>query len=234
MLACKELLLAEKDSSQYVLEFYYSAIKAKQLTLLEEAVKFLEMARLLLPSTEQSIANDLTWKIEIELAECLFLANRREDAERLLNKILQTCDQDNLIVTLKSKFLLLYNYAGDYKKVVEHKKLILPQLGAPGIAAHEVKKRSGFNIEYGPVRAADLQEYLTTHDATLEMRQVYFTLRDRLILVPVELVGTLVPIIISAVLLFFIGGILPSAAAITAILAGAVLFPILLPISFDL
>jgi hypothetical protein len=117
----------------------------------------------------------------------------------------------------------------ELKKVVEHKKLILPQLGAPGVAAHEVKKRSGFNVEYGPVRAEDLQEYLKTHDAPLEMRQVNFTLRDRVILVPVELVGTLVPIIITAVLLFFIGGILPSVAAVTAILTGAVLFPILLP-----
>ncbi len=39
-------------------------------------------------------------------------------------------------------------------EVVHHRKLILPQLGAPGVAAHEVKKRTGFWVEYGPVRAA--------------------------------------------------------------------------------
>ncbi|MFC2083567.1 mercury methylation corrinoid protein HgcA [Bacteroidota bacterium] len=114
-------------------------------------------------------------------------------------------------------------------EIINHRKLILPQLGAPGVAAHEVKKRSGFNVEYGPVRAADLQEYLKTHKATREMRQVQFKLRDRLILVPVELVGVLIPIIIAAVILFFISGIVPAFAAVTAILAGVVLFPVLLP-----
>ena len=48
-------------------------------------------------------------------------------------------------------------------EVVSQRLLILPQLGAPGIAAHEIRKRSGFKVEYGPVRAADLPEYLKTH-----------------------------------------------------------------------
>jgi len=113
--------------------------------------------------------------------------------------------------------------------VVSHRVLILPQLGAPGVAAHEVKKRSGFKVEYGPVRAADLPEYLKTHMATPEMRRVRFALRDRLILIPVDLVHVLLPMLIAAVVLFFFSGFLASAGAVVAILAGVVLFPILLP-----
>lgn len=113
--------------------------------------------------------------------------------------------------------------------VVAHRVLILPQLGAPGIAAHEVKKRSGFGVEYGPVRAADLPEYLKTRQATPEMRRVRFTLRDRLLLIPVELVHGLLPMLAAAVVSYFIGGSLAAIGAITAILAGVVLFPILLP-----
>jgi len=113
--------------------------------------------------------------------------------------------------------------------VVRHRVLILPQLGAAGIAAHEVKKRSGFKVEYGPVRAADLPEYLQTHQSTPEMRQVRFTLRDRLVLIPVELVHVLLPMLIAAVVVFFVGGFWASAAVAAAILAGVVLFPILLP-----
>jgi CO dehydrogenase/acetyl-CoA synthase gamma subunit (corrinoid Fe-S protein) len=55
----------------------------------------------------------------------------------------------------------------DLVKVVSHRKLILPQLGAPGVSAHEVRRLCGFTVEYGPVRAADLPEYLKTHQATL-------------------------------------------------------------------
>jgi len=113
--------------------------------------------------------------------------------------------------------------------VVSHRVLILPQLGAAGVAAHEVKKRSGFKVEYGPVRAADLPEYLKTHQATPEMRRMRFALRDRLILIPVELVHILLPMLIAAVVLFFFSGFLTSMGAVVAILAGVVLFPILLP-----
>lgn len=113
--------------------------------------------------------------------------------------------------------------------VVSHRVLILPQLGATGVAAHEVKKRSGFRVEYGPIRAIDLPEYLKTHQATPEMRRVTFSLHDRLVLIPVELSYVLLPMLIAAVILYFTDGSLASAAIISAILAGVVLFPILLP-----
>jgi hypothetical protein len=115
------------------------------------------------------------------------------------------------------------------ESVVRHRVLILPQLGAPGVAAHEVKARSGFLVKYGPVRAADLPEYLRTGQARPEMRRVRFGLLDRLVLVPVELVHVLLPLAIAAVALFFLAGPLAAAAAMAAILAGAALFPILLP-----
>jgi hypothetical protein len=113
--------------------------------------------------------------------------------------------------------------------VVSHRKLILPQLGAPGVAAHEVKKLTGFWVEYGPVRAADLPEYLKTRVATPEMRQVEFSLRDRVVLVPVDIVQTFLPTLLAAAVLFFLGGWVSSLAAVTAVFTGIVLFPILLP-----
>lgn len=119
--------------------------------------------------------------------------------------------------------------ASQLKAVVNHRKLILPQLGAPGVAAHEVKKRTGFWVEYGPVRAADIPEYLKTHAATPEMRTVKFTLRDRLVLIPVDLTQTFLPMLAAAILLYFVGGWISSLAAIVAVLSGVVLFPILLP-----
>ena len=115
------------------------------------------------------------------------------------------------------------------KEVVSHRKLILPQLGAPGVAAHEVKKRTGFWVEYGPVRAADLPEYLKTHTASPEMRKVEFTLRDRLVLIPVDLIRLIPYTLAAAIVMYFAGGWISSLAAITTVLAGTVLFPILLP-----
>ncbi len=113
--------------------------------------------------------------------------------------------------------------------VVSHKKLILPQLGAPGVRAFEVTKRTGFGIEYGPIRANDLPAYLGTGKATPEMRQVRFTLPDRIVLIPVELVSIILPTVILAVLAFLGLGWLSALALATAVFAGVVLFPVLLP-----
>ena len=112
--------------------------------------------------------------------------------------------------------------------VVNHRVLVLPQLGAPGVSAHKVKKRSTFTVEYGPVRASDLPAYLT-HKATPQMRQVQFTFWDRFTLIPVELTHVFLPLLTAAVILFYAGGVLASAAVVTAILAGVVVFPLLLP-----
>jgi hypothetical protein len=120
-------------------------------------------------------------------------------------------------------------FATQLKEVVTHRKLILPQLGAPGVAAHEVKKRTGFWVEYGPVRAADIREYMKTHKATPEMRKVNFTLRDRLVLIPMEVIHTFLPMLAAAILFYFVGGWISSLAVIVAVLTGTVLFPILLP-----
>jgi len=118
------------------------------------------------------------------------------------------------------------------QEVVNHRVLILPQLGAPGVAAHEVKKRSKFKVEYGPVRADDLPAYLETRQATPEMRRVRFPLRDRLVLVPVELVHLGLPTLVITALIAALGIFTPlklNYGILLAYLAGVILFPILLP-----
>ena len=113
--------------------------------------------------------------------------------------------------------------------IVRQRTLILPQLSAPGISAYEVKRRSGFSVEYGPVRASDLPEYLKTRKATPEMRRVHFPMKDRLVLTPVELVHVILPAIAATIILYLIAGPLAALAAITTALAGTVFFPVLLP-----
>lgn len=113
--------------------------------------------------------------------------------------------------------------------IVRHRKIIVPQLGAPGISWPEVIRRSGFLVEYGPVRARDLPLYLKNHAATPEMRRVEFPLRDRLILIPIEMIAILLPMLVISILLYFISGPFIALAAVSAVLAGTVLFTALLP-----
>jgi hypothetical protein len=119
--------------------------------------------------------------------------------------------------------------ATSLEKVVSHRTLILPQLGAAGVSAEEVKRRTGFDVRYGPVRAADLPGYLKTGQATLEMRRVRFTLADRLVLIPIEIVHAILPTAAVAGLLWLTGAKLAAPAVVAAVLAGTALFPALLP-----
>ncbi|OPZ57770.1 MAG: hypothetical protein BWY87_01576 [Deltaproteobacteria bacterium ADurb.Bin510] len=112
--------------------------------------------------------------------------------------------------------------------------------------AAEVERLSGFQVAFGPVRAADLKAYLQAgYRATPAMRRVTFTLRDRLVLVPLELRPALKPLLIYALLaLMFCGlkpeGIIFSQAwpaaipllilGVAAMLAGTLLTPALLPV----
>ena len=124
--------------------------------------------------------------------------------------------------------------------LVDHRKLILPQLGAPGIAAHEVRRRSDFHVIYGPVYAKDIRRFLDLKmKATPDMHRVRFGIADRLALVPMELIPALkfVPVIFLITLLLnllrrvgwnlqFIPDALPY---LGALLLGSVVFQILLP-----
>lgn len=129
--------------------------------------------------------------------------------------------------------------------LVAHRTLIVPQLGAPGIAAHEVKKSTGFKVHYGPIRAEDLPEFLDRGmEVTPAMRRARFNLRDRLVLIPVELVQTWKPTLIICLLIVVVCalavrdfrffsllsvGLPPTVLYLVALLAGSVITPILLP-----
>ncbi len=123
---------------------------------------------------------------------------------------------------------------------VTHRTLIVPQLGAPGVAAHKVKKDTGFNVVYGPVRARDIKPFLANRmKATPEMRRIRFTLAERLAVVPSELVTaleySLIPLAALALWQLFTGGfsvprlIWEGIPYLGAFLVGTVLVPALLP-----
>jgi len=129
---------------------------------------------------------------------------------------------------------------------VDHKRLIVPQLGASGIAAHRVKEGTGFSVKFGPVRASDIKRYIASgYKKDPADRTVEFRLRDRVILTPVELVNSLkylFPVIAGFLIL---SGIHPNGYSfrlmweegyraalylLAAYLSGAFLAPVLLPL----
>jgi len=136
-------------------------------------------------------------------------------------------------------------HASRLQDVVHHRKLIVPQLGATGIAAFEVKKYRGFSVQYGPVMFQDLPAYLDNDcTASPEMRIKQFPFKERLVLVPVEIMQALkqgLPVILAFLLLagftgkgsflqaLIIHGLPPSLALLIGIAAGTIIIPLMLP-----
>jgi hypothetical protein len=129
-------------------------------------------------------------------------------------------------------------------KVVDHHKLVVPQLGAPGVKAHLVRQSTGFRVYYGPVRARDTRAYLAAgYKAGESMRRVPFGVADRLVLTPMELsiaFGDGWKYALAIVVLFGLGprGFLFAdmlkawpylAAGLGTVVSGAFLTPVLLP-----
>ncbi|MFH1019190.1 MAG: mercury methylation corrinoid protein HgcA [Pseudomonadota bacterium] len=131
-------------------------------------------------------------------------------------------------------------------QVVRHRRLIVPQLGAPGITAHAVKRQSGFAVVYGPVMARDLPEFLAGGmQATTAMRRKTFSLSERAALIPVEFVIACKWALPLAVVLSGVSGLFGQASFWenvrehggwtmaglgSGIVAGTVLTPLLLPV----
>jgi acetyl-CoA decarbonylase/synthase complex subunit gamma len=106
------------------------------------------------------------------------------------------------------------------------------------VAAHEVTKQTGFRIRYAAIRAGDIPEYLDNGmTTTTEMRELTFTLLERAVLIPVDLMQALKPTAIVAAVLFIMAaalqsplhGLMTAFAYLGAVIAGAAIAPLLLP-----
>jgi ferredoxin len=67
------------------------------------------------------------------------------------------------------------------EELVDHRNVILPQLAASGVELKVIKKRTGWNVIWGPVYAKDIPQFLkNNYKKSSEMREVRFPLAHRL------------------------------------------------------
>jgi len=147
-----------------------------------------------------------------------------------------TFSTNNIIQSVKNSSL------GD---IVKHRKIIIPQLGAPGIAAHIVKEQSGFKVIYGPIHAKDIKTFLQAgYKASPEMRKVTFPFKERAKLIPVDFMYGKYKLMALLMLFFVLSGLdkrgilfskmletgfFPVINIIGAYIAGIVIVPSMLP-----
>jgi acetyl-CoA decarbonylase/synthase complex subunit gamma len=132
--------------------------------------------------------------------------------------------------------------ASGLSRVVSHRRLILPILGASGVKAIEVKKRSGFEVLFATLRTGDLPAYLDNNlQATRAMRELTFTFRERLILTPIEIIVGMKSLPFVGLPLALLAGfstgsfslnrvLVAVALYILAVVSGTFVTPLLLPL----
>ncbi len=135
--------------------------------------------------------------------------------------------------------------ASNLSGLVSHRRITVPQLGATGVKASEVKKKTGFTVHFGPVEASHIKAYLEAgRHATPAVRRIRFGLSERLVLVPMELGPAMKKFPLTALIILFLFGLQPSgilfynawfdgwpflALSLVSVIAGTVLTPALLP-----
>lgn len=91
----------------------------------------------------------------------------------------------------------------DLSDLIDHRTLILPPLGGPGVSAADVRTRTGWSTRWGPVRAEDLPCYLADAGRRDEkMRRVTYGWRERLD----TALGSLFPFYLLGAVVFLIFG----------------------------
>jgi hypothetical protein len=131
------------------------------------------------------------------------------------------------------------------EKIVSHRRIIVPQLGAPGISAAAVKKWTGFSVLFGPVEACNIGQYVQNgYHADARMRLVRFGMIERLMLTPIELNTVVKKLPRYLLIIGILFGLMPQGVIfseavkdglpaalglVLAVLAGAFLTPVLLP-----
>ena len=148
-----------------------------------------------------------------------------------------TFGTDNLVKSIKRTSL---------ENIVKHRKIILPQLGAVGVAAHKVKEQSGFRVIYGPTLAKDIKAFIEAdYKASKAMRRMTFPIQERTKLIPVDFMYGKYKLLIMMAILFFLSGLdrtgflftkmiktnsFPLVNVLGAYLSGIVIAPMLLPL----
>jgi hypothetical protein len=123
------------------------------------------------------------------------------------------------------------------EQIISHRRIIVPQLGATGVSAYKVKELTsapaaengirgvpakvdlsplgkslkvnrGFNVVFGPVRAADIKAFIENgYKTTPGMRKVTFNFSDRLKLTPVDIVYARYKLLAAFALIFLLSGV---------------------------
>ena len=131
-------------------------------------------------------------------------------------------------------------------EVVDHKRVIVPQLGASGVSGYQVSRATGFKVFFGPICAKDIPDFiLAGYKAEPAMRIMRFPVKDRLILTPMEINPAMKKFPLFALTVLVIFGLHPEGIffadalfnglpflvlGLAAILSGTFLTPTLLPL----
>ena len=106
---------------------------------------------------------------------------------------------DNVVKSIKQSSL---------EHIVKHRRIILPQLSASGVAGYKLKEETGFRAIFGPVQAKDIKSFIEAgYKATPAMRKVTFPLKERAKLIPVDFMYYKYKILLIMSVIFFLSGI---------------------------
>lgn len=116
------------------------------------------------------------------------------------------------------------------EQLVDHRRLILPQLAAPAITSKELNARAGWSAQFGPIRAEDISEYLRNgKKLTPDMTDIRYSWKDRIEMATAMSGSIIIRYSIFPLVVFGVWGVSRFAATVFLTSAGLHLFQERLP-----
>lgn len=141
LLRCARLIKDAGDGSGLTVPLYRAGMTAKQSAAVEYALQLFRLAEELLDVTAWQEEDDHTLRVKLELAECLFICGRYDEAENCFLEMLAHVAEERDLAAVKKRYKLLHSYAGNAKRVIDLGLQALNHLGF-----HLVPRRFKFQL----------------------------------------------------------------------------------------
>lgn len=118
ILNSQRLIIEEGDNNKWLKEAYFCGLEAKETASVETALRLFKLCEKLLFRSAQANKKEMSRRIKLEIAECLFICGDYDQSKLIFEELVMTTNNKEELVYIKSKFMMLYSYIGDYNKVI--------------------------------------------------------------------------------------------------------------------
>lgn len=128
LLRVSEEVLIKDNAKKWVHQLYKAGVETKKTSNTKKAYEIFKYALKVFMNAKFDDVDRIELAINLEIGECEFICKRDEEAKNRFEMLINTYSTSTDLVTIKRKYMNLYRYSGESRKVIELGMEILSHL----------------------------------------------------------------------------------------------------------